>query len=87
MVKSKKLLIYGINQQAQQLYYYLSMEGYYVEAFCVDHNYYKSNTLLDRPVVYFEKVAEIYPVYEYDMILSFGYKNMVVNRQEKYNIC
>ncbi len=36
MDMNKKLLIYGINQQAQQLYYYLSMEGYCVEAFCVD---------------------------------------------------
>ena len=87
MDMNKKLLIYGINQQAQQLYYYLSMEGYCVEAFCVDKSYYKGNSLLNRPVVYFEKVSEIYPPCEYDMVLSFGYKNMVANRQEKYNLC
>ena len=60
MVKSRKLLIYGINQQAQQLYYYLSMEGYCVEAFCVDRNYYKDSILLGIPVVYFEEVEKIY---------------------------
>ncbi|MCI8752174.1 MAG: acetyltransferase [Lachnospiraceae bacterium] len=87
MVKSRKLLIYGINQQAQQLYYYLSMEGYCVEAFCVDRNYYKDSILLGIPVVYFEEVEKIYPPSKYDIVLSFGYKNMVANRQEKYDIC
>lgn len=83
----KKILIYGINQQAQQIYYYLLNEGYSVEAFCVDKGYYKEAYLLNKPVVYFENICEIYPPEEYSIILSFGYKNMMANRQEKYNVC
>lgn len=32
----KKIIIYGINQQAEQLYAYLTQEHVWVEAFCVD---------------------------------------------------
>lgn len=87
MDKSRKLLIYGINQQAQQICYYLLREGHCVEAFCVDKLYYKSATLIGKPVVYFEEITEKYPPNMYDIILSFGYKNMIANRQEKYILC
>ena len=87
MDKSRKMLIYGINQQAQQICHYLLQEGYCVEAFCVDKAYYRDAVLMGKPVVYFEGIREKYPPDMYDMILSFGYKNMVANRQEKYILC
>lgn len=87
MDKNRKLLIYGINQQAQQLCYYLIKEEYCVEAFCVDKAYYKDAFLLGKPVVYFEEIVKRYPPDTYDIVLSFGYKNMVANRQEKYMLC
>ena len=40
----KKIIIYGINQQAEQLYAYLTQEHVWVEAFCVDRDYYTKNT-------------------------------------------
>lgn len=87
MEKRKKLIIYGVNQQAQQLFYYLTQEEYSVEAFCVDCAFYKQSFLLERPVVKFEHIIKEYPAFKYDILLSFGYKNMVANRQEKYNTC
>lgn len=87
MVKDRGLIIYGINRQAQQLYYYLTREGYNVEAFCVDKDFYKEAALLGRPVVFFEDIVSLYPPNKYDIILSFGYKNMVKNRKEKYILC
>lgn len=88
MSKAKKILIYGINKQAQQLYYYLSMEGErQVTAFIVDRDYKKDEILLGLPVYCFEDIESIFPNDEYEILLSFGYKNMVRNRQEKHKLC
>lgn len=78
----KKIIIYGINQQAEQLYAYLTQEHVWVEAFCVDRDYYTKNTLCGKPVICFENISNLYPPEEYAILLSFGYKNMVANREE-----
>ena len=83
----KKIIIYGINQQAEQLYAYLTQEHVWVEAFCVDRDYYTKNTLCGKPVICFENISNLYPPEEYAILLSFGYKNMVANREEKYYLC
>lgn len=85
---SKKVLIYGINQQAQQLYYYISMEGNReIEAFIVDREYKTKKTLLGLPVVDFEDIEKKFAPSKYEILLSFGYKNIIRNRQEKYFLC
>lgn len=87
-MKSKKILIYGINQQAQQLYYYISKEDAgEVAAFVVDKDFYNGNNLLGLPIVCFEQIKEKFSPMEYNIIVSFGYKNMVRNRQKKILNC
>ena len=54
----KKIIIYGINQQAEQLYAYLTQEHVWVEAFCVDRDYYTKNTLCGKPVICFENIHQ-----------------------------
>lgn len=84
----KKILIYGINQQAQQLYHYIMHENErIVSAFVVDGEYKSVDELLGLPVYCFEEIESVFSVDEYEILLSFGYKNMVRNRQEKYNLC
>lgn len=89
MVSStKKIIIYGINQQAQQLYYYLNAElPGRAEAFTVDRDFFQEEMLLGKPVIPFEDVESKYPPTEYCILLSFGYKNMMRNREEKYWNC
>lgn len=84
----KKLVIYGINHQAQQLYSYILQEkGIKAEAFVVDRAYKEKDKLLGLPVYEFEDVVHRFPPSEYQILLSFGYKNMVKNRQEKFELC
>lgn len=84
----QKVIIYGVSHQAQQLSVYLREDGLVdVCAFVVDSAYKKIDELLDLPVYDFESVSDRFPPEEYQIVLSFGYKNMVKNRQEKYNAC
>lgn len=84
----KKLIIYGINHQAEQLYIYLQQrEDVKVDAFIVDQDYKKKDSLLGLPVSVFEEATRLYPPDEYQIVLSFGYKNMVKNRQQKFELC
>ena len=85
--QNKKIIIYGINMQAEQLLVYLEAEDVKVEAFCVDKAYYKTAVLRGKPVICFEDIEDEYPPDEYAIILSFGYKNMILNREEKFIIC
>ena len=41
----KKIIIYGINQQAELLYAYLTQEHVCGESVCVDRDYNTKNTL------------------------------------------
>lgn len=84
----KKVIIYGINHQAQQLKALLEVEAEtQVCGFTVDKAYKKSDMLLGLPVCEFEKVETLYPPAEFEIVLSFGYKNMIKNRAEKYKAC
>lgn len=83
-----KLIIYGINLQAQQLKYYLEMEdAAEVIGFAVDSKYKNSETLLGLPVISYEALPKIYSPEVVQIVLSFGYKNMVKNREEKFLNC
>ncbi|MDR3156983.1 MAG: acetyltransferase [Lactobacillales bacterium] len=81
----ENILIYGISQEAQQIKYYLDLEKQKkVVAFVVDRDYMKTKTLLGLPVIEFENITQVYPQDKYSIIISFGYKNMVRNRQKKF---
>jgi len=87
-MEQKKILIYGMNHQAEQLKYYFDREKCgIVSAFIVDHGYKRSDQLLGIPVFEFEEVEKRFPVDEYEFVISFAYKNMVRNRQQKFEAC
>lgn len=83
-----EVIIYGINHQAQQLKVLLEKEGETdVIGFVVDRPYKNCNNLLGLPVFEFEMLEDIFPPDNVQIVLSFGYKNMVQNRMEKFIGC
>lgn len=83
-----KLIIYGVNMQAQALYTIITQENQaQIEAFVVDSAYKKQQELLGLPVCTAEKMRELFPPAQFKVCLSFGYKNMVRNRKAKFLQC
>lgn len=84
----EKILIYGINRQAQSLYKMITAEqAAEVMGFLADDDYIRSEILCDMPVISTSKLSALYSAKEYSICLSFGYKNMVHNRKEKFDFC
>lgn len=83
-VTSKKVVVYGAGPYGRiflaDVRMYNKIE---VVAFTVDKKYLKEITIDGIPVVEFEKVSEIYPPTEYDMIVVCGYTRMR-NRKQMY---
>ncbi len=82
----KKIIIYGINQQAEQLYAYLTQEHVWVEAFCVDRDYYTKNTLCGKPVICFENISNLYPPEEYAILFIFWVQKYGCKQRRKNTI-
>lgn len=58
-----------------------------VAGFTVDLDYMKAEELLGFPVTPSSEMVAKFPPGEYEVCLSFGYKNMVYNRKEKFDEC
>lgn len=88
MENNPNIIIYGTNLQAEALFTMIKKEKKgIVKGFVVDRDFRKYNTFQGLPVTDFEIIDHIYPVEDYEICLSFGYKNMVYNRKEKYLAC
>lgn len=86
--KLPRILIYGVNEQAATLYTMIGMERQaVVDAFIIDREYRKNDTYLGKPVVDSDLLCEMFPSEKYSICLSFGYKNMMYNRKEKFYWC
>ncbi len=87
-MNKKKVIIYGVNHQAQQLKILLEEEGEAeVCAFTVDKEYRKEDILLGLPVYEFENIEKLFSPEKFEIVLSFGYRNMIKNREEKFYCC
>lgn len=87
-MSKKKVIIYGVSHQAKQLKAYLEEEGAAeVCAFTVDREYKKEDRLLGLPVYEFEGIECLFPPEGFEVVLSFGYRNMIKNREEKFHQC
>lgn len=76
----KKVIIYGIGDLAKQLFFYLSEDGYEVEAFCVDEKYKKKNYILEKKIITFEELDIWYSKEKYIILLAIGY-DIMKNRE------
>lgn len=88
MFLKPRVLIYGTNHQAEQLFALLKKEKVAkVCGFIVDEGYKRSDYLLGKKVYEYNEMKRKFSNKKYQIILSFGYKNMVKNRQEKFEKC
>ena len=88
MFLKPKVLIYGINHQAEQLFKLLNTDkAAKVCGFVVDEGYKKSDFLHGMKVYEFSEMLKLFSPKKYRIVLSFGYKNMVKNRQDKFEKC
>lgn len=81
----KKLVIFGGGQIAQLAHFYFSTDSCYdVVAFTVDPEFLTETTLYGLPVVSFDRVADLYPVTEYEMFVALSYSKLNSNRAKKF---
>ena len=84
----KKLIIFGIGEQAEMAYYYFKNDSKYdIMAFTVDKKYIDKETLFDLPIVEFESIENIYSEEEYELFIAIGYNKINKLREEKYLLC
>ncbi|MCT7614589.1 acetyltransferase [Aliarcobacter butzleri] len=84
----KKLIIFGIGEQAEMAYYYFKNDSKYnIVAFTVDKKYINKETLFDLPIVEFEAIQNIYSEKEYELFIAIGYNKINKLREEKYLLC
>lgn len=84
----KKLIIFGIGEQAEMAYYYFKNDSKYdVVAFTVDKKYIDKETLFDLPIIEFESIENIYSEEEYELFIAVGYNKINKLREEKYLLC
>jgi len=84
--KVKRLVIFGLTENAQLAFYYFSSEGKYeISAFTVDSEYLTHNKLLGLPVVPAEELRTIYPPEESTMFVGLSYGEMNQNRGAVYD--
>lgn len=84
-MKSKRLVIFGIGRFAELVkMYFAKYTEYEPIAFCLDKAYIEQDVFSGMPVVAFEDMDTLYPPDEYEMFVSFGYKNCNQLRAQKY---
>jgi sugar O-acyltransferase (sialic acid O-acetyltransferase NeuD family) len=84
----KKLVIFGIGEQAEMAYYYFKNDSdYEVVAFTVDKEFMSKETLFHLPVIEFNLIEEKYKKDEHLFFIAIGYNKINKLRTEKYLAC
>ena len=84
----KKLIIFGIGEQAEMAYYYFTNDSNYeVAGFTVDKEFIDQKTLFDLPIVEFDIIKQIYPIDIYTLFIAIGYNKVNALRTDKYFAC
>ena len=85
----KKLIIFGIGEQAALAYFYFKNESdYQVVGFTVDKEFIQNETFMeDLPVFPFESLELDFSPSEHDLFVAIGYSKMNQVRKEKYLAC
>jgi len=81
----KKLLIFGVGEQAEMAHFYFHEQaGYDACAFVVDGEYLTEETFSGHPVVAFEEASKLFPANEHEMFIAVGYSKMNSVRKKKF---
>lgn len=84
-MKTKKVIIFGIDDAAQIANYYFDIDSEYeVVAFTVDKKYCNDTHFEGKPIVPFEEINTVYPSSDYYIFIAIGYSQMNRNRAQKF---
>jgi sugar O-acyltransferase (sialic acid O-acetyltransferase NeuD family) len=83
-MKNRQIVVFGLGEIAELADFYFAHDsGYEVVGFTVDQSFLKQQEFRGRPVVPFEKVAEIWPPEHFGFFVSVGYSKLNAVRCEK----
>lgn len=83
----KKVIIFGVSDFAELVYYYLSKDkNFDVACFCLDKEYINEETFFGLPIVDFETIEKYYNPNEYEMFIALGYSKVNKIRESKYQL-
>lgn len=82
-----KVIIFGLDHMAELAYFYLTKESdEEVVAFCVyEKDLPKEEEFIDKPIISFEKVEEIFPIKDYKFFAPMSSEKMNTEREGVYN--
>ena len=81
----KKVIIFGIGEQAEMAYYYFTNDSEYeVVGFTVNKSYIDNNIFFDLPVIEFEDIEKKYSPEQFKIFVAVGYSKVNKIRTEKY---
>ncbi|WP_419767389.1 acetyltransferase [Arcobacter sp.] len=84
----KKLIIFGIGEQAEMAYYYFKHDSSYkITAFTVDKEYIEKETLFDLPIIEFGSIESKFSKDDHELFIAVGYNKINKLRTEKYIAC
>lgn len=84
----KKLIIFGIGEQAEMAYYYFKNDSNYeVVAFTVNKEFINKSNLFELPIIAFELIETKFSANEYELFIAIGYNKINKLRTEKYLAC
>ena len=83
----KKLIIFGIGEQAELAYFYFKNEtNYKISAFTVDEKFISSETFCNRlPIVNFEGIQNKFSIEEFYFFIAVGFNKVNQLRADKYH--
>jgi UDP-N-acetylbacillosamine N-acetyltransferase len=80
----KNIVLFGLGDFAQLVYYFFSIDSSYrVVAFTIHKSYMKCSQFMGLPIICFEEMVENYPPDSYEMFVAIGYRSMR-SREEIY---
>lgn len=84
----RPVVIFGLGSYARVASIYLERDSpYNVVAFTAHEQYITETTILDYPVLPFEKILESHPPDDYTMLVAMGARNMNDDRSTVYQQC
>lgn len=85
LFKTKKLIIFGQGLYTEIANQYFSDDSEYeVVAFTKDDNFIESKIYLDKPMIKFSEIQDLYPPNEYYMFIAVSYTEMNDLRKRKF---
>lgn len=81
----KKLIIFGVNEQAELAHYFFSTDSEFnVVGFVVDREFISDREFLGLPVVATDELLDSFPASEHDAFVAIGYSKVNAVRAEAY---